>query len=74
MDIQNVKKVNIIYSLSKFSACLIGNCRKRDETVEILATILDKKIIKIILSTMTDMNDLLGSYEQITERIEDHIT
>jgi hypothetical protein len=35
--------------------------------VEILRYILNKKITKIILSTMTDMNDLLGSYEQITE-------
>lgn len=24
--------------------------------------------MKIILSTMTDMNDLLGSYEQVAER------
>ena len=36
--------------------------------VEILRYILNKKVIKIILSTMTDMNDLLGSYEQITEK------
>jgi hypothetical protein len=31
-----------------------------------LSYILRKKTTKIILSTMTDMNDLLGSYEQIT--------
>ena len=36
--------------------------------VEILRYILNKKVTKIILSTMTDMNDLLGSYEQITEK------
>ena len=29
-DIENVKKINIIYSLSNFSACVIGNCQKRD--------------------------------------------
>ncbi len=54
--------MNTIYQLSNFSTCLVGNCHKRDQVVEILAYLLDKKITKIILSTMTDMNDLLGSY------------
>lgn len=49
---------------------MIGNCKKRDHIVEVLGYFLDKKITKIILSTMTDMNDLLGSYEQITEEEE----
>lgn len=49
---------------------MIGNCKKRDHIVEVLGYLLDKKITKIILSTMTDMNDLLGSYEQITEEEE----
>lgn len=46
---------------------MIGNCKKRDQVVEVLGCLLEKKVTKIILSTMTDMNDLLGSYEQITE-------
>jgi midasin (ATPase involved in ribosome maturation) len=33
--------------------------------VDAIATIYGKRVVKIILSTMTDMNDLLGSYEQI---------
>ena len=69
-EIENVQKVNVIYGLSGFSACLVGNCQKRDEMVEILAYLLDKKTTKIILSTMTDMNDLLGTYEQVTESAE----
>lgn len=69
-DIENIKKINIIYQLSQFSTCLIGNCKKRDQIVEVLGYLLNKKITKIILSTMTDMNDLLGSYEQITEEEE----
>lgn len=52
----------MILNLSKFSVCLVGHSIKRDNIVDGLSAIYGKKVIKIILSTMTDMNDLLGSY------------
>jgi midasin (ATPase involved in ribosome maturation) len=61
------QRLNIVYSQSRFSVCLVGKTNKRDKMVNGIATIYGKRVVKIILSTMTDMNDLLGSYEQISE-------
>jgi hypothetical protein len=41
---------------------MVGKAFKRDKMVNGIATIYRKRVVKIILSTMTDMNDLLGSY------------
>jgi len=30
--------------------------------VEMLGGVMDKKVVKVVLSTMTDMGELLGSY------------
>lgn len=35
--------------------------------VELLGYVLRKGIVKVVLSTMTDMADLLGSYEQVDD-------
>lgn len=57
-----IQKLNVVYSQSKFSVCLVGKSHKRDQMVRGIASIHEKRVVKIILSTMTDMNDLLGSY------------
>jgi hypothetical protein len=37
---------------------------------EWLGYILNKSVVKVILSTMTDMGELLGSYEQVGDETE----
>lgn len=37
---------------------------------EWLGYIMKKSVVKVILSTMTDMADMLGSYEQVGDESE----
>ena len=39
--------------------------RARERLVEMLGGVMGKKVVKVVLSTMTDMGELLGSYEQV---------
>ena len=67
-NIRNVEVlVNAHTTLSKtsFSICLIGDANTRDNMAGAIAYLQKKSVTKVILSTMTDMADLLGSYEQV---------
>lgn len=54
-----------ILNSSVFSVCLIGNMQERDAIANSLGYLMHRKMVKVILSTMTDMAELLGSYEQL---------
>lgn len=60
-------KSHITLSKTAFSLILIGDASGRDSTAVAIAYLQKKSITKVILSTMTDMADLLGSYEQVEE-------
>lgn len=64
-QIDNVINSYITLNYSKFSVCLIGNVSNRENMVHMMGYLLGKSVVKVILSTMTDMADLLGSYEQV---------
>ncbi len=64
-QIDNVINSYITLNYSKFSVCLIGNVSNRENMVQMMGYLLGKSVVKVILSTMTDMADLLGSYEQV---------
>lgn len=64
-QIYNVINSYITLNYSKFSVCLIGSVSNRENMVHMMGYLLGKTVVKVILSTMTDMADLLGSYEQV---------
>jgi hypothetical protein len=42
--------------------------KTRDAMAGWLGYMMKKQVVKVILSTMTDMADLLGSYEQVGDQ------
>jgi midasin (ATPase involved in ribosome maturation) len=52
----------MVLSGSRFSVCVVGGVRGRDMIVELVGRVMGKRVVKVVLSTMTDMADLLGSY------------
>jgi hypothetical protein len=52
---------------SSFSICLVGESKLRLSIVRALAYLLEKNAVPILISTMLDLNDLLGTYEQMAE-------
>ncbi len=56
----------MIYRYSKFSICLIGDSKLRMNLTKALSYLLSKNLSKILISTMVDIGDLLGAYEQIS--------
>lgn len=52
---------------SSFSLCLIGCVGDRDTLANWIGYSMKKSVVKVILSTMTDMADMLGSYEQVED-------
>jgi hypothetical protein len=57
----------LIHKFSTFSLCFVGKAELRANIVNGLNCLLNKNLIKIIISTMVDINDLLGTYEQIAD-------
>ena len=55
----------LVYKFSSFSLCLLGEARVRQNLVQSLNYLLKKNLVKILISTMIDINDLMGTYEQI---------
>lgn len=45
----------------------MGKAELRANVIRGLNYLLNKNLIKIIISTMVDINDLLGTYEQIAD-------
>lgn len=56
----------LIYKYSKYNLCLTGNNKTRANLTKALAYLLQSNYIKILISTMIDINDLLGTYEQVS--------
>jgi midasin (ATPase involved in ribosome maturation) len=62
-----LKNIYTVYKCSNFSICIAGTSHERTCIAKTLSYLTGKKLVRILLSTMTDMSDLLGSYEQIAE-------
>jgi hypothetical protein len=60
--VEAIIKLYLILKKSKFSLCLVGKSEIRSKLVEALQYLIKKKAVKILVSTMIDINDLLGSY------------
>ena len=57
----------LIYRYSRFNLCLVGRSRSRSNLSRALSYLLRSHYVKLLISTMLDLNDLLGTYEQVTE-------
>lgn len=60
-------KCYLVYEESDSSICLVGEMKIRERIVQMLSYVMGKPYVKIILSTMSDAADLLGSYEQVAD-------
>jgi hypothetical protein len=60
----------LVYKYSTFSLCLVGESEARVSVIKALGYLLSKNIVSILISTMLDINDLLGTYEQISTEEE----
>jgi len=52
----------MIYKYTSFSICLVGSSRLRSSLVKALAYLINKRVAPVLISTMLDINDLLGTY------------
>lgn len=57
----------LVYRYSRFNLCLVGRGRSRSNLSRALSYLLHSHYAKLLISTMLDINDLLGTYEQVTE-------
>lgn len=64
--IKVLMKMYVILTKTTFSICIVGNPVPRSHLVQGLAQCLGKRTKRILLSTMTEIGDLLGSYEQVS--------
>jgi hypothetical protein len=65
--IKSVITLYLIYKFSNYNICLIGDSSTRFNLVKALNYILNLNLVKILISTMIDINDLLGTFEQISD-------
>ena len=56
----------LIYKYSAFNLCLTGNAKQRDQLSRALSYLPNSSHPKILLSTLVDINDLQGTYEQVS--------
>lgn len=56
----------LIYKYSKFNLCVVGGSKARANFTKALTYLFRSNYVKILISTMIDINDLLGTYEQIS--------
>ena len=56
----------LIYKYSAFNLCLTGHAQKRYRLTKALSYLTNSNHNKILISTMVDINDLQGTYEQVS--------
>ena len=60
----------LIYKYSKYNLCVVGGSKARSNFTKALTYLFRSNYVKILISTMIDINDLLGTYEQISANQE----
>ena len=65
--VKTVIMAYLVFKYSNFSLCLVGQRSIRLAVVKAMAYLLNRNTVNILISTMLDINDLLGTYEQVTD-------
>lgn len=68
--VKSLLSAYLIYKYSKYNLCVVGPSKSRSNFTQALNYLFRTNYIKILISTMIDINDLLGTYEQISANQE----